>query len=144
MSVRTYDPKDVQVIIGGIPMHGFSDDSMITVEFDDPAFIKTVGADGEVSRSKSNNRSATVKIVLSQTSESNAHLSGIGLADEASNAGVVPFMLREIGSGSTLLFAESAWIQDWPGPDYKKEVGEREWGIALAQCTRFIGGNALS
>jgi hypothetical protein len=144
MSVRTYDPKDVQIIVGGVPMSGFADGTFIAVEFDESTFSKTVGADGEVSRAKSNNKSATATITLKQTSPSNAVLSGFALVDEATNAGVVPFMIREIGTGSTLVFAESAWIQDWAGPEYSKEVEDREWKLALAQCYRFVGGNEFT
>lgn len=144
MSVRTYDPANVQVIVGGVPMSGFADGTFISIEHDEPAFTKTVGADGEVSRAKSNNKSATVTITLKQTSISNDILSGFGLADEASNGGVVPFMLREIGNGTTLVFAESAWIEEWPDLGYSKNIENREWKLALAQCNRFIGGNLLS
>lgn len=142
--VRTYDPRNVQIIVGGNPISGFADGSFITITPDETLYAKSVGADGEVSRARSNNRSATVTLTLKQTSQSNDVLSALALADNAANAGVVPFMVKEIGSGSTLVFAQAAWIEDFPDIDYSKEVGERAWTLATAQTDMFVGGNAFS
>lgn len=141
MGIKTYDPKEVQVILGGVPMSGLPDGTAVSLEWDDDAFTKTVGIDGEVSRSKNNNKCATLKFTLAQTSKSNDILSAFAIADEASNSGVAPFMLKETGSGSTLVAAEAAWIQGWPTVVYAKGIEGREWTIALAQCGRFVGGN---
>lgn len=144
MSVKTYDPKNVQIIIGGVPMSGLADGTFLTVAFDEPQFSKTVGADGEVSRAKSNNYSATATLTLKQTSASNDVLSGFATADRETNAGVVPMMVKEIGSGRTLLFAEAAWVEQFPDVVYSKEVEDREWTLALANVTPFVGGNFVA
>ena len=54
MSVRTYDPKAVAVLIGGVPIGGFADGTFISVERDNDTFQKVSGSDGIVSRAKSN------------------------------------------------------------------------------------------
>jgi len=142
--VRTYDPRNVQIILGGNPISGFADGTFVTVTPDENLYTKTVGADGEVSRARSNNRSATVTLTLKQTSQSNNILSALAQADNLNNGGVVPFMLKEIGSGATLVFAQAAWVEDFPDAEYSKEVSDRAWTIALAQTDMFIGGNSFS
>lgn len=142
--VKTYDPNDVQIIMGGVPITGFADGTFINIAHDEDAYTKTVGADGEVSRARSNNRSATVTLTLKQTSASNDALSGFYAADELSNAGVVPLMVKEIGSGRTLVFAQAAWVQKVPDVGYSKDVEDRAWTIATAQLKTFVGGNASS
>lgn len=142
--VKTYDPNNVQVIMGGVPITGFADGTFISVAFDEDLYTKTVGADGEVSRAKSNNQSATVALTLKQTSGSNDELSAFYQADQVSDSGVVPLMIKEIGSGRTLVFAQAAWVQKLPDVAYSKEVEDRNWTIATAQLKTFIGGNAPS
>jgi len=142
--VKTYDPRDVQIIVGGVPLSGFADGTFINVASDEPLYNKTVGADGEVSRSRSNNRAGTVTITLKQTSNGNDVLSGFAALDDASNGGVFPMMIKEIGSGRTIVFAQSAWIEQFPDVDYAKEVGDRAWTIATGPLQRFVGGNAFS
>lgn len=142
--VRTYDPKNVQIIVGGTPMTGFADGTFLNVASDENLYNKTTGADGEVSRSRSNNRSATATITLKQTSQANNILSALAAADNASNSGVFPFMVKEIGSGETLIFAQAAWIEKLPDAEYSKDVSDRVWMIALGQTQTFIGGNSFS
>jgi hypothetical protein len=141
--VRTYNPKNVQLIVGAIPMSGFADGSFIKVAAAEDAYTMTVGGDGEVSRAASANRSGHCDLTLKQTSASNDILTGFAIADEASDAGVFPVTLLEMGSGRTLVQA-NGWIEKWPDIDYGKTIENRVWRLALADITRFIGGNASS
>jgi hypothetical protein len=139
--VKTYDPNNVQIIMGGFPITGYADGSFIEVAYDEDLYSKTVGADGEVSRAKMNNRSATVTITLKQTSATNDELSALYAADQANNAGVVPLFIKEQGTGRTLVFAQAAWVQKLPNLNYSKDVEDRVWTVATAQLKSFIGGN---
>ncbi len=142
--VKTYDPNNVQIILGGAPMSGFADGTFVSVSSDENLYNKTVGADGEVSRSRQNNKTATIALTLKQTSSSNDILSGFAALDEASDGGVFPLMIKEIGSGRTLLFTQAAWVEKHPDTAYSKDVEDREWTIATSQMKTFIGGNSLS
>lgn len=142
--VYTYDPSEVQIIMGGAPMTGFADGTFISISFDEDQYTKTVGADGEVSRSKSNNNTATITLTLKQTSASNDVLSALHLADQLSNGGVVPFMLKELGSGRTLCFAQAVWVQKLADVAYSKDVEDRSWILATGQMQVFVGGNATT
>lgn len=142
--VKTYDPNNVQIIVGGVAMSGFADGTFINIAYDENLYNKTVGADGEVSRSRTNNRSATVTLTLKQTSSSNDELSALVLADELDNSGAVPLMVKEIGSGRTLLFAQAAWVEKMPDIGYSKDIEDRAWTLGTSGLTTFVGGNASS
>lgn len=143
MAVRTYDPADVIVSIGGVPMSGYADGTFVTVARDEDAFTKVSGADGEVSRAKSNNRSGMLTLTLLQTSMSNNVLSAFALADEIANAGIVPVLVKEIGT-STILMSGEGWIKKFPDVAFSKDVETREWVLDLATLNMFEGGNKLS
>lgn len=140
MSVKTYDPKQVQLIIGGAPIGGFADGEFISVERDEDTFTKVAGADGEVSRSKSNNKMGELTVTLLQTSASNAILSAFMLADELSNSGVIPIFIKD-ALGTTTLFSAEGWVKKPPTVSYDKELTDREWTFDLSNVDIFVGGN---
>lgn len=140
MPVRTYDPAQVIVSIGGAQMSGFADGSFVTVERDEDMFTKITGADGKTSRSKSNNKAGSLTLTLQQTSPSNDILQGFALLDELSNAGVVPVIVKD-ASGRATFFSACAWVRKTPNAEYAKEVNNREWVMDLADLDVFHGGN---
>jgi hypothetical protein len=141
MAVKTYDPKAVQVSIGGNQITGFADGEFISVERAEDSFTKVVGADGEVSRAKSNNKSGMLTLTLQGTALANDILSGIAIADELDNSGVVPVFIKDT-AGTTVLFAAEGWIRRPANYTAAKEITNREWVLDLATIETFIGGNS--
>lgn len=141
MPLSTYDPKQVSVIFGGVPLSGFADGTFINVERDNDTFSKTSGSDGIVSRAKSNDRSGTMTITLAQTSPSNDVLEAVALLDEKTNTGIVPVLVQD-KSGRSKHFSALAWIRKSAPAEYSKEISNREWVIDLADYIPFNGGNA--
>lgn len=140
--LKTYDPSNVQIIMGGHAVTGYADGTFIDISPDEQRYNKTTGADGETSRSRTNNRAKTVTITLKQTSVSNDFFSGLAAADDLNNAGAVPFAIKEIGTGRTLGFAQAAWIENDPNLTYSKDVEDRAWTIATSGMDLLIGGNS--
>lgn len=140
MDTKSYNFKQVSVSYGGRLLTGFAEGDAVTVEPDNDAWSLSTGADGESTRSKSNNRSATVTIRLMQGSDSNDVLSGFALADDASGAGALPLFVKD-NSGRSLHASEKAWIQKLPTSTYGAESGEREWVIRCGEMVHNIGGN---
>lgn len=138
--LKTFDFKQVSTIFGGRILQGFADGEVISVEPQSDDFTEFVGADGEVTRSKSNNNLHLVTIRLSQTSDSNDILMGFSIADKKSNAGVVPFLIKD-QNGRSLISAEQAYIKRRPNMGMGVETGTREWIIALPDPDFFVGGN---
>jgi hypothetical protein len=138
--VLQYDPKQVAIIIGGKVMSGFADGTFVTIKRAEKAFNLKIGVDGEGTRSKSNNKSGMIEIVLMQSSASNDDLSALTAADELSNLGAVPCLVND-KSGRTLASCLTGWVQKYPDAGFAKEVETRTWIIETDNLALFIGGN---
>lgn len=139
--LKTYDFKQVACIFGGRQITGFAEgDDSIGVEPEADAWTKTVGADGEVTRSKSNNNSGKVMLKLMKTSDANDFLMSLYNADKLQNAGMVPLMIKD-NSGRSLHVGEQAWIKKLPKDGYGATAGTVEWEIDVADMVSNLGGN---
>ena len=69
--VTTYNAKDVIVVMGAHQVHGFSDDTMVTIAPHGDGFSLYVGAQGEVARNVDQDETCEVTFSLAQTSSSN-------------------------------------------------------------------------
>jgi len=141
VAVRTYDPKAVSISANGIPIGGFADGTFVEIERSEDMFTKVVGADGETSRSKTNDRSGMITITLAQTSLSNDILSGLAYLDEVSNTGVFPVLVKD-NEGNAIFFSEQAWIKKVAPASFSKGIENREWVIECADLDPFPGGTS--
>lgn len=141
--MRVCDSNSYHVSVAGIPISGYADGEWLTVERDSPAFEDVVGTDGEVTRSKTNDNRATVTIRLMQSSPVNGLLSVLHNLDKntPNGAGVGPFLLTDIPTGTTLLVAEKCWISEEPNGSWDRTPKEREWKIRCANLLSTYGGN---
>ena len=139
-TIKTYDGKKVKIIVGGFPISGVADNTFVKIERDEDTFMKKIGAYGEASRSKNNNRSGTATITLLQTSPSNDILSALALTDELTNTGIVPFLVQDLSGTSTFVSA-TAWIKRPASSEFGKEISNREWNFELIDMDVFVGGN---
>jgi hypothetical protein len=140
MTVETYSPKRVELILGGVPLRGYSDGTFIQVERTSDAFTTNVGADGEVSRTHSADKTGTITVTLQQTSDSNDFLSGLVNADEISLQGQVPVLLKDT-NGRTLAESPCAWVMKVANSEFANEISDREWVISCSELIVFVGGN---
>lgn len=138
--VKTYDAKQISVIFGGRIFTGFAEDSKVSVARANDSFTMKSGVDGEVTRSKSNDRSGTVTINLMTTSSDNDFLAGILEGDELSNTGILPIIVKD-NNGTTLHTAPEAWVRKPADDEKSKEAGSREWNIDCANLLMHPGGN---
>ena len=143
MSVRTYDPANVIITIGGVAMSGFSDGTFLEVDRNEPTWNLVVGADGLATRGKTNNFSGTLTLTLKQSSPSNDVLSGFMAIDEATNAGIVPIFVKDL-SGNSTYFAAQGWVTQYANSTFGKDISDRQWVISLAVADMFVGSNAES
>ncbi len=143
MSVRTYDPKAVIVTVGGIPMSGYSDGTFLEIDRNEPTWNMVVGADGLVTRGKTNNFSGTMTLTLKQSSPSNDVLSGFMAVDEATNNGVFPVLVKDL-SGNSIYFSSSAWINQYANSTFDKAITDRQWTLSLSEADIFVGSNSSS
>lgn len=138
--VKTYDPKNVSVIVGGKIVSGFTDGTFITAERTEDMWNMKVGVDGIGTRAKTNNRSGKYTITLHQSSSSNDDLSAFAAADELSDTGAVPVLIKD-NSGRSLVTSATAWVKKYPNAEFAKEVSNRVWVLETDEMVIFEGGN---
>jgi len=140
--LKTYDPKLYDIVFAGISLNeGLADGTFLTVAPDTPGFSKKVGVDGEVTRSRSHDRSATVTFTCMQTSDVNDRLSALYNSDRdaANGAGVGTFFIQD-RAGRTFGEASKAYISDDPDLVLSGEAETREWTLELADWRPNHGG----
>jgi len=141
--MKVYDANEVTIIVAGIPIDsGYDDGEFCRIEPESPDFVDKVGTDGEVTRSKTNDRRATCSVILMQSSTGNALLSALNNIDRlnGNGAGVGPFLVRD-KQGTSLYAAAECWISQPPNVSFDREPTAREWTIRIANLERFDGGN---
>ncbi len=140
MSVKTYNPKDVIVTFKGLPLSGFADGTFITASRNNQSWNLSVGSDGEGVRAKSNDKSGTVELTLLQSSASNVALAGVMNADELNGSGVGQLEIIDL-SGTTLVSAATAWIQQPADIEFAQEKTDRVWTFETDELFMLHGGN---
>lgn len=133
--LKSYNAGEVQTICGTRALTGLAEDTFVSVSRDEAIYSKQVGADGEVTRSSTNNQAGTATITLQQASDSNDFLTTL-----AASGAIFPFTVKD-DSGRTVLFSETAWIEDYPDVEFGRDAGEREWTIALGNIQMGVAGN---
>jgi hypothetical protein len=139
-SAKTFSPKETAVIVGSAIISGFADGTYIDAERTSDSFTMSSGADGQVTRVASADKSGTITLTLAQSSPSNDVLSAIALNDENTGTGVVPIAIKD-NSGTTTLVAAEGWIRKPANVSFSKEIETREWVIDCAEVEFFVGGN---
>lgn len=145
-AVLTYDPRNLAVVITpattgatALTISGFSDDDMIEVDRDVDAWMKKVGVDGQVTRSRQGDLAAKITLKLMQSSSSNDDLTGLVAADEAvPPAGAFQIAFRDPSGRS--VFRAAGWIKKPAKATFKKDAEIREWVIDCATMDA-AGGN---
>lgn len=138
--VKTYDPKQIHIIIAGVPITGFADGTFVKISYDEDAFTKTTGADGETARSKSNNRGGAIELTLMQSSSSNDILSALAERDRIASDGVFPALVED-ALGTSLYATAGAWVKKHPDASFGKTIDNRAWMFDCADLEMFTGAS---
>lgn len=139
--VKIYDSDNVTgMFFGFLIDSGFGEDKTFKVERASAAFKTKTSVDGQVTRSKTRNKTATITITLMNTSKHNTALSAIALLDQLGHngAGVGPFLIKDL-SGTTLQ-GGVCWIEQAPDMDHGMDAFECEWKLGAVLDFDFIGG----
>ena len=118
----THDLKRCILTVGGRRITGHGETDAVSVVFDEQRYTKKYGADGQVSRSRTNARGGQITITVHQTNrEAVAYLDGIGKL--VSPADVVPIAFTDLESGQSFVASQS-WLQKEPDKSWSKESGD--------------------
>ena len=124
----SFDPARVSVIVGGIPISGFTEDSFVTASFAEEAVNFTQGIP-HGSASLNTSREGDISISLLQVSDSNAELQKyITRARNRSGVWYFNFLILN-NSGGELASADTAWITKEPDLTFSKDITPRSWTI---------------
>ena len=137
MAVQTYNPKEVRVTIAGLIATGYADGTSVVIERGIPErYTAHVGAQGEVSRTATTNRTAKLKISLKQTSPFNATLQKI---EATLNIAKFPVAISNQSDLKYLAGSSEAWIESMPNKELGGEEQMREWVIFMADFAEKEG-----
>lgn len=138
--VRTYDPKKVIITFGALTLSGYADGTFISIERSGAMFEKKKGADGSVDRINKNSFDFSVTLTIKQTSPANLALQAIATADQMSNKGVLPLIVKDL-AGNSLFTAPQAWISEDPKDEFSDSLSNREWKFETGPAVKVSGGN---
>lgn len=137
------DPAKIIVNCGGANINGYADGTFISFEMAEDAYTTVTGADGHVTRVKTNNNTGTLTLTLLQSSPSNIILQGLYDLDRSTPVGApFPIIIKNL-LNVELITSSAAWIQKLPTISYSKEVTNREWMIRIADAIVAVGGNVI-
>lgn len=124
----TYNLRDVHSLVAGVRIEGGGETDFLTIARDEDAFAKTAGADGEVTRSKTNNMGGSFTFNLMQNSRANALMQTALGIDEITGDVVFPVVVADLRTGY-LFYAEECWVRGQGEVPFNKAVGEIPWII---------------
>ena len=96
--------------------------------------VEKIGADGEVTRSISPDRTFAVKVTLDQMSESNSYFQEMYNRDQQTGDAIESLMIQDM-KGGMLFSADEAWVPKPATRGFGKAAGTREWEIHTGEAT---------
>lgn len=135
--IRTWDSNEFSVTLGSLSVEsGRGGGTFFSLEPIAEDWTDTVGADGEVTRSKVNNGGATVKVTVMRSSQAHKDLHALRALDLASTngAGLWAFQARDRSNGLRYEAAKG-WIKKAPTEAAAREASEVEWELRIGKYT---------
>ena len=139
-ALKTYNLAQVLITVDGLPLEGFGESDAVTFAPNASIYESSVGADGEVTRSASNDRSGTLTFTLMSTSLSNDIFSEFLTLSKTTGTGdTFPVYIKDLNSNDQLIAAK-CYIQDESEMAFGRDASEREWTIYAANVSTVHGG----
>lgn len=129
---KTYNSSQVIVTIDGIPIEGMADGDFFGISQNSPRHTYKVGADGDVTRSRSADRTARATITVMQGSNGSVILDGYKKKGDAGDDDTFTLDVIDVESGGTVSSGE-AWIAEEPDWTRGLEAGTEAWILDMAE-----------
>jgi len=143
MGFKSWNIMEMNINLSAVLLSsgGYADDEVMSIDWGDDWYSKYVGADGEVTRTRTNNFSATCTLKYAQTADANDTLSAMLTADIATLNGVLagPFSAKDL-AGRLVVTSPRAWIVGPPAIKIGKTVQVFEWKLDLADARGSVFG----
>jgi hypothetical protein len=140
----TYDPNQVVLVIGSVPIVGFADGTSITLPPNADLYSQTNGTNGAYIRSRGLDRSAVLTFTLLPNSPSNAVLNEMVLSDVLNNAGIRNFYISSRHALTPSIVSGEGWVNRFFDPNLSigGDAGLHEWVIHVARYTSKASSGA--
>ena len=125
-----YNVKDVNVVIDGITVTGFAEDSIVSCSKTSDNINPYVGAQGETAFSINNDPTGTISITLQQQSPMNDTL--LNYSNENK---VFPISVIDLNTGGFRASGNEAIIQTNPEYSRGNSIGDLTWEILVFDYT---------
>jgi hypothetical protein len=132
--VKTYDCKQVRIVLGPHMVEGLSDGTFVSIEANGDGITKKVGCDGEVVRSIDPDSTAKITMTVLYGSDT------VGFCqeqyDKDHKTGDGTFMVQITDPKGGLIFsAQDGWVTKPPTREFGKEASDREIEIDTGEAT---------
>ena len=137
---KNHDPSQIHATFAGRALFtGRAEGEFLTTEFLHELYTLKVGADGEVTRVKSANRTGKIVVKCMQTSDTHklfTQLYAVSLAS-VNGSDIAAFEMRDL-NGGLLEHADQTWISKAPTNGQGADVAEREWELTCSELVREV------
>jgi len=138
MSVNTFSPSDVKLILGGYTVVGWDN---LTTARTQQSFMTIRGIRGKHTRVPSDDTSCTITLTLIQTSPSNDVLSSIHGLDVENGTGRLEILLKDL-SGRSVFSTNEGYIVGYPEVTFSAGIEYRTWTMFCQRSSWYVGGNS--
>ncbi len=135
--IYTYNSKDVLILLGGMEMFGFGDDSKISVTRDGNLSEGDSGVDGDITISFLNTTKGNAEVTLKYGSEWDIALDNIA-------AHQLPITLTMVHKESNKVLNTVAWVEEQPDTVLGGKADDRTWNLGLQSADFSIAQNVES
>lgn len=123
-----YDVKKVTVIVDGVFLTGFSEDTKVSAEREEETHNPHISVDGEVEYSANHNESGTITVPLKSTSPSIRYLNRL-----ANKRKIFPVSVVDLNTNGTNASGSQAIVQQPVFPERSNEITEAEFVLHVGK-----------
>lgn len=133
----TYDAAATAIVVDGLLVTGYAPDTFVEVEYNENKIERVVGAEGEVTRKRSTDRTGRIALTLTQASDFNSTLLEYAKSDRKDGSGVFSVSVKD-DTGRVLHSSPLAWVREVPKFGYGVKAGTRAWIIETAEMDQDV------
>lgn len=144
MSIVTYSPEDVIILLGNVyAVEGLVEGSFISIAKEAQQYKTSLTADGRVSRVNIEDPTHTITITTNSFSESNLIFTAWAATDQVIQSAMFPLFVKD-AMGSTLFYAPLCWVESMAEVEFDVGITGRKWVLRSAGGKMVVGGNGDS
>lgn len=136
---KNFDPSRVVLVAAGINIYGFAKGTSIEIEYDEDAFKKETGRDGDMVRVRSHDKGGKVTVTLMASSPCNDLLSARAVLDRKTGLGTGPMLMKDLNK-TTVAEAQASWIKKMPKFESGDEASNVVWEFECHDLELYFGG----